>query len=752
VRAIAAKRRDFEFLLRRRTARKSDFLRYITHELNLEELRRLRKNKAGLSKSTPSDHAGKQLVHFIFERALRKFRGDLELWLQYLDYCCSTSSHKAHSRALAQALQLFPRTAGLWIRAASYEFFEHSSPPAARVLMQRGLRLNGQESALLWTQYFKLEVLYVNKLRGRRVALGLGEGGGKGEGEGEEPGEEEGEREGVKVPRLEGEDEDEAAEEEAKEEEEDDPRARSVRAVLAGAVPRVVYLSAIKARPQDLGMRLAFVETLEELGGQQQQEVEEVEEGGREGAFEPLVQEILEGIEGAFGVADAAWARARHALTTTGGGEAGPEGGEGEVVASTKKRKKDGRRNSSGSNSKKRRHSESLSSSQVDDEEEEEAWRDGLQGGARACFAALDAGLVAAADLNKKSKGEEMGKKGDLLKKMWHYHLRGLLEMLHAPASVLRTAFARGEVALGGEGGREGGVAGGLTLLPGMYLAWASLLVPASVLSSPLAEQEDEEGREEGDVKEARRVLGKAVEAHPSHARLWEARLRAEARGKGGRVGEVFAKAQRALGPTAGIDGGKEGGGNEEEEEGEARRVAVAGCWWVYLDWLMETGGEDKKCNSKDDTSSSSESDSDDDEEEVVIKQKGKKAVSPKVAKALEHALVSTRGPGRVALCRLWHRCLGRKGLQQALSYMGEGRAEERVEMTALCLDAMEGGEEEGGYTVAWFEAALTVCGKAGTEEAAALWEEYETFERGQGRHQAANNVRWRRGKATGEE
>lgn len=220
-------------------------------------------------------------------------------------------------------------------------------------------------------------------------------------------------------------------------------------------------------------------------------------------------------------------------------------------------------------------------------------------------------------------------------------------------------------------------------------------------------------------------------------------------------MGEVFAKAQRALGPTAGIDGGKEGGGNEEEEEeeGEARRVAVAGCWWVYLDWLMETGGEDKKSKGKDDTSSSSESDSDDEEEdeEVVRKEKGKKAVSPKVAKALEHALVSTRGPGRVALCRLWHRCLGQKGLQQALSYMGEGRAEEREEMAALCLEAMEGGKEEGGYTVAWFEAALMVCGKAGTEEAAALWEAYETFERGQGRHQAANNVRWRRGKAMGE-
>eukprot|EP00624_Nannochloropsis_granulata_P005406 evm.model.NODE_3836_length_13751_cov_70.976944.1 len=532
VRAIAAKRRDFEFLLRRRTARKNDFLRYITHELNLEELRRLRKTKAGLSKSTASDHAGKQLVHFIFERALRKFQGDLELWLQYLDYCCSTSSHKAHSRALARALQLFPRTAGLWIRAASFEFFENSSPPAARVLMQRGLRLNGQESALLWTQYFKLEVLYVNKLRGRRVALGLDEGTRKEQGE--QGGEGEEERGGVHVPRLEGEDDD--PEEEVKAEEKGkgkDPRARNVRAVLAGAVPRMVYLSAIKARPQDLDMRLAFVETLEELGGQEQQSEPEGKGGEeREGAFESLVQEILEGIEEAFGLADAAWARANHALTTRGG--QGEE--EVEVGVTMNKRKKHGRRNSStsSSNSKKQRCSSSLTASTVDDEEAEEGWREGLQGGARACMAVLDTSLAAAADLNQKDE-KKKGERDSLLNKMWQYYLRGLLELLHAPASVLRAVFARREAALSGEGGWEGGVARGLALEPGMYLIWASLWVPPSVFSSPLADHGEHDGKEEGNVQQARRVLDKAVEAHPSHARLWEARLRAEAWGEGGR-------------------------------------------------------------------------------------------------------------------------------------------------------------------------------------------------------------------------
>lgn len=56
------------------TKQKADFLRYLEYEINLDELRRLRKAKLGLTKSTKADFAGQQLVHFIFERALRKFR------------------------------------------------------------------------------------------------------------------------------------------------------------------------------------------------------------------------------------------------------------------------------------------------------------------------------------------------------------------------------------------------------------------------------------------------------------------------------------------------------------------------------------------------------------------------------------------------------------------------------------------------------------------------------------------------------
>ena len=65
----------------------------------------------------------------------------------------------------------------------------------------------------------------------------------------------------------------------------------------------------------------------------------------------------------------------------------------------------------------------------------------------------------------------------------------------------------------------------------------------------------------------------------PTHNPYRPRNFKTKARLSPAEYAEVFAKAQRALGPTAGIDGGKEGGGNEaEEEEGpEAKSCAPVG-------------------------------------------------------------------------------------------------------------------------------------------------------------------------------
>jgi U3 small nucleolar RNA-associated protein 6 len=185
VRAIVARRRESEYLLRRRAARKADFLRYIEAEQVLEKLRdlrtvqrkrdqrRKRQDEEGFVKE--EKHIGDthiiQNLHLLFVRAIRKFRSDLSLHIAHADFCKEYKSFNRLGRVYAEALQIFPRQAGLWIEAASQEYFGPTrSMGNARVLLQRGLRINST-SEELWMEYFSLELHYAQALKGRRQIL-----------------------------------------------------------------------------------------------------------------------------------------------------------------------------------------------------------------------------------------------------------------------------------------------------------------------------------------------------------------------------------------------------------------------------------------------------------------------------------------------------------------------------------------------------------------------------------------------------
>ncbi|KAG8214001.1 U3 small nucleolar RNA-associated protein 6-domain-containing protein [Butyriboletus roseoflavus] len=86
VKQILKKRTQFETALVRRVAKKSDFLRYAAYEMGLEQLRRKRLQRLNLpkSKSTISDYALVRRQFQIFERALKRFKSDIGLWIQYI--------------------------------------------------------------------------------------------------------------------------------------------------------------------------------------------------------------------------------------------------------------------------------------------------------------------------------------------------------------------------------------------------------------------------------------------------------------------------------------------------------------------------------------------------------------------------------------------------------------------------------------------------------------------------------------------
>ncbi|CAM9692111.1 unnamed protein product, partial [Chrysoparadoxa australica] len=241
VKSILKRRRDSEYALRRHKARKRDYLSYLEAEMNLEQLRQLRRTRLvrqGVKLKTDSiDYAGAKHINAIFDKAILKFPGDINIWLQYLDFASQQGSSKALSRVFARALQMHPREGGLWIKAASWEFFDNGNSAAARVLMQRGLRIN-KDCRQLWVQYFRLEWCYLQKLAGRRHVMGL------------EP-----KHDAVVVPATE---EEEASPANVHVQQVIDAEASSTSSIdklYAGAVPLAVFQGSIKALPKDLTLR-----------------------------------------------------------------------------------------------------------------------------------------------------------------------------------------------------------------------------------------------------------------------------------------------------------------------------------------------------------------------------------------------------------------------------------------------------------------------------------------------------------------
>ncbi|CAI7791406.1 unnamed protein product, partial [Closterium sp. NIES-53] len=370
IREIVRRRTAFEYRLRRRgsAAIKDDYMRYIEYEMQLEALRQLRrrdpnrrqvfrqradgvlrrKGKQGSREwyrrqraaERASDVAVIKRVLFIFSRATRRFKGDLDLWMRYLDFCKASGSRQQMQKTMARALQLHPTEPSLWLYAASYEFTNRMNAPAARTLLQRGLRMccpqlsaggkggksggdrgsaGGAGAAGKGPKGGAGGGAGVGG--GRRGGCGAGrcddfrgwehfhracpeteEGGGQGGGEGEGGvGKEEG---GEKVGGGEGEgmeQEEEGKEgDEGKEGEEvgmgegkgdgkgDGSRGKkgSSKPVssdeLAVQVATVVCRTAIKSNPKDLLLRVALLEALRLGGGQAEAEAEEEEDDGEE--------------------------------------------------------------------------------------------------------------------------------------------------------------------------------------------------------------------------------------------------------------------------------------------------------------------------------------------------------------------------------------------------------------------------------------------------------------------------------------
>lgn len=126
-------------------------------------------------------------------------------------------------------MQLHPNVPSLYIIAAQHEL-SHLSPSAARVLLQRGIRLNA-ESVDMWTEYVKFELGFVESMRRRWDVLGI-DVNGKGKGRAQESG---GEMNEGEVEQL-----------QAEADSEGDEAEQARREIMQGAILKSVMSNAVK--------------------------------------------------------------------------------------------------------------------------------------------------------------------------------------------------------------------------------------------------------------------------------------------------------------------------------------------------------------------------------------------------------------------------------------------------------------------------------------------------------------------------
>ncbi|CAE7481272.1 unnamed protein product [Symbiodinium sp. CCMP2456] len=156
LRHIVRRRREFEYTLQRNPGKPQDYLNYVRYEIALEALRRRRTSALRWRKYSISTVAGLRRIHNILHRGSHRFKGDLQLWYQHVDFCLRSGSTAMLTRVLMRAVKYHPKEVHLWLLAADREL-QQGHVEAARKLLLRGLRCVPTSVKLL-VEFLRLEV------------------------------------------------------------------------------------------------------------------------------------------------------------------------------------------------------------------------------------------------------------------------------------------------------------------------------------------------------------------------------------------------------------------------------------------------------------------------------------------------------------------------------------------------------------------------------------------------------------------
>lgn len=177
---VTRRRRDHEYRLRARGAPRSAFLEYAEFERELAALLRVRSKKQKLKRRRADGIVlqARSRVNLVYSRAVKRFKGDVHLWLHYARHCVDTGTHRTAARVLARAIAMRPDSPDVWLAAIAFHYDTVGDVTGARKLAQRALRTI-PEASTLWLNYFRLELSYLCKVIARRVAMRMAVPGGE---------------------------------------------------------------------------------------------------------------------------------------------------------------------------------------------------------------------------------------------------------------------------------------------------------------------------------------------------------------------------------------------------------------------------------------------------------------------------------------------------------------------------------------------------------------------------------------------
>eukprot|EP00316_Scyphosphaera_apsteinii_P022207 CAMPEP_0119342436 /NCGR_PEP_ID=MMETSP1333-20130426/104706_1 /TAXON_ID=418940 /ORGANISM="Scyphosphaera apsteinii, Strain RCC1455" /LENGTH=154 /DNA_ID=CAMNT_0007354653 /DNA_START=62 /DNA_END=522 /DNA_ORIENTATION=- len=132
VKMLAKRRERCEYLLHRPQPIREDFLHCLQLEMNLAALLRCRRKRLGLPKQSAAQIAVRRRIHFVFCRAVRRFKGDERMWLEWITYAERTCALNRLGKIYGRALALLPNSVLLWTKAAAFELEMRSNATGAR--------------------------------------------------------------------------------------------------------------------------------------------------------------------------------------------------------------------------------------------------------------------------------------------------------------------------------------------------------------------------------------------------------------------------------------------------------------------------------------------------------------------------------------------------------------------------------------------------------------------------------------------